>query len=275
MIENRKQFVTKDYKERFEFKLTVGDNIICQRYFKINNFNELSVYSCELVETINEIVKTIDDELKSKTLVYLDIFAPMYFNSLEEMNKYFENPFNRNRMGVGHGIVVKNQANDYFWGNNDGPVELSYKFDDGELSNSITDNEIVTYKFAFLVDGREVCARTWEGVYPRFIRNAIDISNKRGKISEEDAAKISGFEEYLNYKICANRNDLVPYIVKNICSVCCLQGDNIYTLTSDYDKKVYKNRQSFKDVCKLYGLSTIDATTRFISKQERDFWENK
>ena len=31
---------SKDYKERFEFELTVGNNIICQRYFRINNFNQ-------------------------------------------------------------------------------------------------------------------------------------------------------------------------------------------------------------------------------------------
>ena len=269
MIENRKQFVTKDYKERFEFKLMVGDNIICQRYFKINNFNELSVYSFELMDTINEIVNMLDEELKSKTLVYLDIYAPMYFNSLEEMNKYFENPYNRSRMGIGHGIVVKNQKNDYFWGKNNEPVELSFKFDDGELVNNITDDEVTTYKFAFLVDGKEVCARTWEGVYPKFVRNAIDISNKRGKLTEEEAARINGFEEYLNYKICAGRNDLVPPIVKNICAVCCLQGDNVYTLVSKYGDKTYKNRQSFKDFSKLYGF---DGTTRFISKKEKEFF---
>jgi len=253
MVESRKQFVAKDYKERFEFKLTVGDNIICQRYFKINNFNELSIHSFELTDTIRNVVKMIDDELKSKTVDYLEIFAPLYFNSVEEMGKYFENGKNSYRMRIGEGIVVKGTQNDYFWDGN-APKELSFKFDDGELNSKLTDEDRVTYKFAFLVDEKEVCTSIWEGVYPKFIRNAIDLSNKKGKVDNESISKLS-FEEYLNYKICANRNDLVYTIIKDICSVCCLQGNNCYTITSKFDNKSYKNYQSYWDLCKLYNLS--------------------
>ena len=43
MSEIKKSVEPKDYKERFEFELTVGNNIICQRYFRINNFNPTSL----------------------------------------------------------------------------------------------------------------------------------------------------------------------------------------------------------------------------------------
>ena len=273
MIENRKQFVAKDYKERFEFKLTVGDNIICQRYFKINNFNEQCVYSTELMDTIDYIVKIIDNELKSKTADYLEVFAPMYFNTKEQMNSFFENPYNRNRMHYGRGIVVNGEKNDYCWGKNDSPVELGFKFDDGELYRPLNENDEVRYKFAFLVDGKEVCSSSWVGVYPKFIRNAIDLSNKKGKYGEDALMGIS-FEEYLNYKISVNRNDLVYGIIKEICTTCCLQGDNCYNLTSDFEVKYYKNKQSHKDICKLYNLSS-DGMVRYKDKREVNFWENK
>ena len=44
MLENNIKKETKvvdneAYKERFQFLLWVNDNIICQRYFKINGFN--------------------------------------------------------------------------------------------------------------------------------------------------------------------------------------------------------------------------------------------
>jgi len=265
MIDYKKQNVTKDYKERFEFKLTVGDNIICQRYFKINNFNEQCVYSFELMDTIRSVVKLIDDELKSKSFDYLEVFAPIYFNSIEEMNKYFENPINRRRIRLGNGIVVKGEKNDYCWGKNEKPVELSFKFDDGELIKPLTEADSVTYKFAFLVDGREVCSSIWEGLYPKFIRNAIDLSNKKGKVESLDNL---GFEEYVNYRISVNRSDLVYTIIKEICSVCCLQGDNCYTLTSEFGNKVYKNKQSHKDLCKLYNLSP-DGLIRYKGKNEK------
>ena len=265
MVENRKQFV-RDYKERFEFKLTIGDNIICQRYFKINNFNEQCLNSFELMDTIRNIVTTIDNELKSKTLDYLEIFSPMYFNSVEEMNKYFENPDNRARMRLGEGIVVKNENFDYCWSDKDEPKKLTFKFDDSELCNPISDDNKITYKFAFLVDEKEVCASVWEGVYPKFIRNAIDLSNKRGKIENEDISRL-GFEEYLNYRISANRSDLVYSIIKDICSVCSLQGNNCYTVSTTYGNKTYKNYLSHSDICKIYKLSW-DGMIRYRSKKE-------
>ena len=33
------------YKERFQFMLSINDNIICQRYFRINGFNAESLES--------------------------------------------------------------------------------------------------------------------------------------------------------------------------------------------------------------------------------------
>ena len=42
MAEVKKQFEQAlAFKERFEFRLTVGDDIICQRYFRIGNFNPI------------------------------------------------------------------------------------------------------------------------------------------------------------------------------------------------------------------------------------------
>ena len=62
----------KDYKEeRFEFTLYVNDNIICKRNFKIFNYIENSMNTLEFKETVDRVVKMIDDDLKSKTRVYL------------------------------------------------------------------------------------------------------------------------------------------------------------------------------------------------------------
>ena len=56
-----------DYKEPYEFRLLLGDNIICQRYFKIPNFNPASLNSTELTETLRKCARMIDSDLKSKT----------------------------------------------------------------------------------------------------------------------------------------------------------------------------------------------------------------
>ena len=70
----------KDYKEeRFEFTLFVNDNIICKRNFRIFNFIEGSMNTLEFKDTVDKVVKLIDDDLKSKSRV----FTWYYFNPNE------------------------------------------------------------------------------------------------------------------------------------------------------------------------------------------------
>ena len=91
MVETKKSAEVRDYKERFEFKLTVGDNIICQRYFKIFNFNPLSLSSQELGDTLRYLAKMIDTDLKDKSAIYLDMMCPQYFNTEDEMYAFLIN----------------------------------------------------------------------------------------------------------------------------------------------------------------------------------------
>ena len=235
----------KDYKERFEFKLMVGNNIIIQRYFKINNFNPRSLRSFELADAIRNCASVIDNELKSKTQTYLEIIAPMVFNTVEDMNKYFSDGKHASQMRIGNGISVKESAHDYFWGKNGQPVESQFKFDDNDFSTALTDEDRVDYKFSFCVDGREVCATIWTGVYPRYIRNSIDLSNKRGRQDPDDVSRLS-FEQYLDYKLVDGRTELVWGIIKDICYVCSIQDNNYYTVTENYGNTVSKNFQDYR-----------------------------
>ena len=85
MSETKKSAEVRDYKERFEFKLTVGDNIICQRYFKIFNFNENCVKSYDIADMMRYLANIIDTDLKNKTAVYMEMMCPQIFNTEEEM----------------------------------------------------------------------------------------------------------------------------------------------------------------------------------------------
>ena len=77
----------KDYKEeRFEFTLYVNDNIICKRNFKIYNFIEGSMNTYDFKETLDEVVRLIDNDLKSKSRVYTWFyFNPNSPNDCEEL----------------------------------------------------------------------------------------------------------------------------------------------------------------------------------------------
>ena len=61
----------KEYREeRFEFALFVNNNLICKRNFKINNYIDGSMQSSDFKLKVDEIVRSIDDDLKSKSRVY-------------------------------------------------------------------------------------------------------------------------------------------------------------------------------------------------------------
>ena len=231
MVEIKKQVEPRDYKERFEFVLTTGGNIICQRYFRINAFNPKSLQSYELVSALRKCANVIDNDLKDKTAIYLERYAPKIFQTVEEMDKYVSNEENWPRMTLGEGLVVRNNSvTDYFYGGEGKWVPLGSKFDDGELTESNVNDNKTTYKFAFKVDGREVCAVQWDGYYPKFVRDKIDLSNKRGKFDEEDIDRLS-FEQYLLYKMAEGRTDLVYGLIKTICTACSAQDNSEYTTT--------------------------------------------
>jgi len=80
----------KDYKEeRFEFTVYVNDNIICKRNFRIYNYVENSMNTLEFKETVDDIVKMIDEDLKSKSRVY----SWYYFNpERPDENEEFVSP---------------------------------------------------------------------------------------------------------------------------------------------------------------------------------------
>ena len=79
------QIPSKEYKEeRFEFALYVNDNLICKRNFKINNFIEGSMDTLNFKETFDGIVRSIDNDLKSKSRVY----TWYYFNEDDILNEF-------------------------------------------------------------------------------------------------------------------------------------------------------------------------------------------
>lgn len=62
----------REYKEeRFEFALYVNEFVICKRNFKIYNFIEGSMGTLDFKDTLDDIVRAIDNDLKSKSNVYM------------------------------------------------------------------------------------------------------------------------------------------------------------------------------------------------------------
>jgi len=240
-------------KERFEFELTVNGNIICQRYFKINNFNEASVMSVEFMDSVRRCVKLIQDNLRNKTCVYTYHNSPFVFDSEEQMKEWFGNEDNIKVFDVHYGawaVVRGKSGHEYVWLGEDGFRDEGVRTDYNEFVDSEDVEQDTVFRFAVIDNGRDwfkspshrvIGEMQFDGnVYPKFIRNGVDISNVRGRYDDMDISKLS-HDASLYYWCNIGQQDLVPVIIREICETCSSESDSDYTFKMPYGEKVYNN----------------------------------
>ena len=272
-----------DYKEPYEFRLLIGDSIICQRYFKINNFNILSLSSSELMNTVRFCANLINEDLKSKSRMYSWHMAPMIFDTEEQMNEWFSNPSNYENIKSFETIVIRDEnAGEYIWDADDKVlIKCEKKTNDGTFTNPLNEKDILTYEFAFYVDDRKVVSTTFEGVYPYYIRRNIDLSNTRGKFEGDDLTRLS-FDSYILNRLVYDRQDLIKKIVKELCYVCSVSDNSFYTLfdsfkTNNGKKIVYNfNLNDQKEMNAKYAKEIAKAKEYYYgSVSTKDSKKNK
>ena len=251
-------------RERFEFKLTVNDNIICQRFFRINGFKWESYGSIELVEAVDKCVSMIDHDLKDKTLMFLNYTAPMVFETEDKMNEWCARPSSNTEVPVFilckelEGVKVLNNGvlSDYTK-----PFNRMDYMSDRSLENPCV------LKFAMLDFGREVCAKVWDGnVYPRFIRTNIDLSNSRNKYKFSDV--FAPMECFMIDRFNETHSDLIPQLVKELCNACCFDNPEDYNTIVSYGSRTYNldvSKADYKYI-KSLELKYKKKTDRYLGR---------
>jgi len=78
-----------DNTQKCEFVLKLENNIVCQRFFSVRNFNNLATYSLDLHYTISDIVDDIIRDLKLKTLFLFDRDYKESPNELQQESEHF------------------------------------------------------------------------------------------------------------------------------------------------------------------------------------------
>ena len=76
-------------KEKFEFLLSINDNIICQRFFTVKNHNPDTIYSVDLYESVKYIKDNINKKLILKTIDIIDEFFKEDMSKLQEESNNF------------------------------------------------------------------------------------------------------------------------------------------------------------------------------------------
>lgn len=259
------------YKERFQFLLWVNDNIICQRYFKINGYNNDSLRSLEFKETMDNVTSMIQSDLISKSRIF------MWYTREEPIKM---TGFSSDIDSCDDSDVIRLTSSNY-----NGRVELSngtvveksyFNYPEG-MEDSYSDNEKlheweVTFKFQMLVDEKPVYERIWDGtVYPKYVRNGVDLTNSDVLYKDKEPSSLH-FSYAIIRHMTLGKIDLVYHIIKQICEVMSYKFEDSgkYTKRMKYGDKNYLLSTYNKDWVDVARKACIEKTKTYVIELARE-----
>lgn len=260
------------WKERHQFVLSSNGNIICQRYFKVNGFNPKSLNSEELYYTIRDIVHMIKDDLKSKSRIYTAITMGKstkltgFYNGEKLSNHDAALVFQddvRGEVTLSNGIVLNKTYIDY---------DVEEEVDDSPF----------TLKFSYLFDDKAVYEEVWDGtVYPKYVRNCIDLSNSNASYKNVDPMRMT-FSQQMTKSLNSGRPDLIYNIIKLFCDTLSNDvdddGNSIdkgYTTSVKYGNKKYYYTNYPIDFVKGWAAAVRQKTNAYNRWSDRHLSQSK
>lgn len=111
---------SKSFKEPYEFIFKINENIIVQRFFVVNSYNSTSCASLELKEAVDECVDIIKNEMKSRTLDFMDEYV-YYFQEDPNFDRNINDDLYSFQVRVNGKIVIENG-----WSANIYPAKIRY-----------------------------------------------------------------------------------------------------------------------------------------------------
>jgi len=247
------------YKNKFQFLIWINDNVICQRYFRINGLNEDAIYSAEFSNCMEGIVDSIQKDLESKSRIYLwystvsDSIKSQGFMSEKELEKYgsdflllLTNDKIKGEVVAPDGKIFKKEYIEY------GPKDKEYT---NEI-NRPSEGEFV-FKFAFLIDDKSVYERSWDGnIYPKFVRNGVDLTNNYANYNNKDISNLS-FSAVVVRHMQYGKENLITEFIHRICDTLSNSYSEKYIYTKNmtpYKNNNNINKEKYEEAVKYYGV---------------------
>lgn len=276
MIENSVKEVkvidNTQWKERHQFVLSANGNIICQRYFKVNGFNPNSLHSVELFDTFRSVVEMIKNDLVSKSRVYTGITM----NKRSKLTGFYKGE----ELDYSDAALVYHDSIE-------GKVELSNGviLNKTYMENDVTedvDNEPFVFKFTYLFDDKVVFEEIWDGsVYPKYIRNSVDLSNSNSSYKYTDPMRMT-FSQQMTKHLTEGRVDLIYNIIRTFCNVLSNAVDEdgnsvekTYSSEMEYGDKTYYCTAYPRDYVKGWANATRQKTIKYKRWAEWDLPQSK
>lgn len=248
----RKNFIDNVlYKNRFQFLLWVNDNVILQRYFKINGFEEESVYTEEFSYCMEQAVKLIKNDLVSKSRTFSWYTNP---HSTVKLTGFVNNISERSHDDV---AILTDENIRGSVNISDMTINKTYidysEGDINEYNEKTNTDEKHVFRFTFLIDDKIVFETAWDGnIYPRYVRNGVDLNNS---LSNNPDIQNNNPFQYLAYQLQAGKENVIMNIIRVICDTL----SNTYTSQYDYTFEMGPfvtsslNQKKYKDTVKVFG----------------------
>lgn len=276
MIENSVKEVkvidNTQWKERHQFVLSANGNIICQRYFKVNGFNPNSLHSVELLDTVRDVVDMIKADLVSKSRVYTGITM----TKRSKLTGFYEG---EELSYSDRGLICSDKY--------EGEIELSngVVLNKTYIENDMTedvDDEPFVFKFSYLFDDKLVCEEIWDGtVYPKYIRNSVDLSNSNSSYKYTDPMRMT-FSQQMTKHLNEGRIDLIYTIIRMFCDTLSNNVDEDgnstekeYTSEMEYGDKTYYCTAYPREYVKGWANAVRQKTIKYKRWVEWDLPQSK
>lgn len=268
------------FRERFQFQLKSNDNVICQRYFRIPGYNSDVLNSQELLDLLhttveksgfgNGLIDRIEKELVEKSRIF------MWYTREEPVKMTGFLPTGLEPTWDDVALATDG---------NPGPIQLS----DGtvidktyfewpeDMPDNYADNEKpeswdTTFTFEFLIDDKVVYQRIWDAtVYPRYIRNSVDLANSNARYRDVDPSFMH-FKLAIVRSLNEGRDNLINVIIRQLADLSGGKFDepDFFTKRWNSGNKSYYLSTYNKDYVNGWREATMEKTKKYQQMLRRD-----
>lgn len=167
-----------------------------------------------------------------------------------------------------------------------GRESIGYEPDE-EFSTKTIEPWDSTFKFAIYDNGKEVISRIWDGsVYPRAVRDNVDLANKYVKITTKDGRTYSyDKEEYFEKNkdrltiemnilrsMIIDRPNVLSLITREICRMCSPREDG-YQKLGEYTCEVEYGDKTYKTIMSEINRDVEDGWRKALSNKTKEYFK--
>lgn len=281
------------FNDRFRFILSVNDNIICERFFKISGFDYDAINSERMKSLFvgeggmqyGSVINMIVNDLKSKSRVWT-----WYTTETPVKMTGFDGDWVEVEDSMFKSFRAKGEEITYLVYPEKVQVEDKTSFTNGDDTEQESIEPFdVTFKFSFQMaqkssvnkEGRTVFSDytpvyevIWDGsVYPKVVRNSVDLTNSYGHRDRD--VNIMNFAQSLTYRMTCDKRDLTYHIIREICDAATFDDEEPLSVQRRQRVTSYLKYGDKKYPMSNFDREFVEGWRKAVEKKTNDYWRGR